>query len=509
LLTVTRPLSSDLSLRAIAGNNVNQRLTDRKAFYGDNIIVADLIDMNNTSSVTPIQLINNRNQLKQRYYAFFTDITLDYKNFASLNLVGRNDVSSTLPSNNRSYFYGGVNGSLVFTEAFRLPKEILNFGKIRAGYTRVGNEASPYQTQSFYQTNPILGAPGTPANVGLPFTPQGSITYNVVTQANLLTNANLKPEFITELELGTELQFFHNRIGIDFTYYNKRSTSQIFEVTAAPSSGFTTQILNLGEATNKGVEIGLNATPIQTNSGFNWDISANFTRNRNMIKDLGGYQRFSYGGANGTSSVHIVGDAYGLIQGTAYARDEEGNVLIDPKTGKPLVSGALKAIGNPNPDFMLGLTNNFHYKNFTLNVLFDWKQGGQMFSRTVAEMLSRGVTRDMENREFAIVSPGVLGDINTLTALRDEEGKRYPITWRCPGKITSSAAVWAPVMAVLTKAPYSTQRCSASGKYPSAMRYQKASSEKRRSVPPSYPSPAATSGTMRPTSRSTQTSIRK
>ncbi len=426
LLTVTRPLTTDLSLRAIVGNNVNQRLTDRKAFYGNNIIVADLIDMNNTSSVTPIQLNNNRNLLKQRYYAFFTDITLDWKNWGSLNLVGRNDVSSTLPSNNRSYFYGGVNGSLVFTEALKLPKNVLNFGKVRAGYTRVGNEASPYQTQSFYQINPILGSSVTPSNVGLPFAPPGGVIYNVVTQANLLTNANLKPEFITELELGSELQFFDNRIGIDFTWYNKKSTSQIFEVTAAPSSGYTTQILNLGEATNKGVEIGLNLAPIQTNSGFNWDINANFTRNRNLIKDLGGYERFSYGGTNGTSSVHIVGQPYGLIQGTAYARDDEGNILIDPNTGKPLVSGALQAIGNPNPDFMLGITNSFKFHNLSLSILFDWKQGGQIYSNTVGQMMARGVTRDTEDREFQIVAPGVLGDINTLTALRDATGKKIP-----------------------------------------------------------------------------------
>lgn len=426
LITANTAIRPDLTLRAIVGNNVNQRLTDRKAFYGDNIIVPDLPDIHNTNSITPVQLISNRNLLKQRYYAFFTDITLDYKNFASLNLVGRNDISSTLPANNRSYFYGGVNGSLVFTEALQLSDRILNFGKIRAGYTRVGNEASAYQTQNFYLINAQLGAPNTPGNVGLPFTPPGGSSYNTVTQANLLTNANLKPEFITELELGAELQFFNNRIGLDITYYNKRSTSQIFEVTAAPSSGYTTQILNLGEATNKGVEIGLNASPIQTSTGFNWDLSANFTRNRNQIRDLGGYERFSYGGTNGTSSVHIVGQPYGQIQGTAYARDEEGNVLIDPNTGKPLVSGSLKAIGNPNPDFILGLTNTFRYRSFTLNVLFDWKQGGDLFSRTVSEMLSRGVTRDQENREIVIVSPGVLGDINTLTALRGTDGKKIP-----------------------------------------------------------------------------------
>ncbi|RFS19301.1 SusC/RagA family TonB-linked outer membrane protein [Chitinophaga silvatica] len=426
LATVTKSITPDWNLKVILGNNVNQRLTDRKAFYGDNIIVADLIDINNTSSITPIQLINNRNQLKQRYYAFFTDITLDYKNYASINLVGRNDVSSTLPANNRSYFYGGINGSLIFSEALNLSKEVLNFGKIRAGYTKVGNEASPYQTQNFYQINPILGSNSSPGNVGLPFTPAGGTTYNIVTQANLLTNANLKPEFITELEVGTELQFFQNRIGLDFTWYNKKSTSQIFEVTAAPSSGYLTQILNLGEATNKGIEIGLTGAPLRSNTGLSWDINANFTRNRNIIQNLGGYERFSYGGTNGTSSVHIVGQPYGLIQGTAYARDNEGNVLIDPNTGKPLIAGSLKPIGNPNPDFIFGITNSFHFKNISLNILFDWKQGGQLFSRTVAEMLSRGVTRDMENREFAIVSPGVLGDINTQTPLLDDKGNKIP-----------------------------------------------------------------------------------
>ena len=424
LLTATHAIRPELKLRAILGNNVNQRFTDRKAFYGDNIIVPDLHDMNNTSSVTGVQLTNNRNLLKQRYYAFFTDITLDYKNFASLNLVGRNDISSTLPANNRSYFYGGVNGSFVFTEALHISDGILNFGKVRAGYTKVGNEASPYQTANFYQINAILGGSTNPSNVGLPFTPTGGSTYNIVTKSNLLTNANLKPEFITELELGTELQFFHNRIGIDFTYYNKRSTSQIFEVTAAPSSGYTTQILNLGEATNKGIEIGLNLSPVQTGNGFNWDINANFTRNRNLIKDLGGYEKFSYGGTNGTSSVHIVGQPYGLIQGTAYARDEEGNVLIDPGTGKPLIAGSLKAIGNPNPDFMVGLTNTFRFRSLSLNILFDWKQGGQMYSNTVGQMLSRGVTRDTEDREFQTVSRGVLGDAKTLTPLLDGSGKK-------------------------------------------------------------------------------------
>jgi TonB-linked SusC/RagA family outer membrane protein len=425
LVTANKKLTSDLSLRWILGNNINQRYTDRKAFYGDGIIVADLNTITNTSSVTPIQLNNNRNLLKQRYYAFFTDITLDYKDYASLNLVGRNDISSTLPANNRSYFYGGANGSFIFTKALKMEDEVLSFGKIRGGYTRVGNEATPYQTAEFFLINSPLGATTGVGSVGSPFTGGGS-TYNSVTLANLLTNSNLKPEFITELEIGTELQFFNNRIGIDFTYYNKKSTSQIFEVTAAPSSGFTTQILNLGKATNKGFEVALNLAPFRSNEGFNWDISTVFTRNRNVIEDLGGYNQFVYGGANGTSSVHMVGSAYGLIYGTAYARSAAGEILIDPNTGKPLTLGSLKAIGNPNPDFILGITNNFSYKGFSMSVLFDLKKGGDIYSNTVGQMLSRGVTRDTEDREFSIVSPGVLGNVATLQPLLDASGNTIP-----------------------------------------------------------------------------------
>ena len=218
MVTVNKAINNNLTLKWILGNNINQRLTNRKAFYGDGMIVADLNTITNTSSVTPVQLVNNRNILEQRFYAFFTDITLDYKNYASLNLVGRNDISSTLPPNNRSYFYGGANGSLIFTRALKIPDNILNFGKIRAGYTRVGNEASAYQTAEFYLINSPLGASSGTGSIGTPFTPAGGSTYNSVTLANLLTNDNLKPEFITELELGTELQFFDNRIGLDFNY---------------------------------------------------------------------------------------------------------------------------------------------------------------------------------------------------------------------------------------------------------------------------------------------------
>ena len=421
LITATKQLRETIGIKAIVGSNVNQRLTERQVVFGDGIIFRGINSLNNTSVTIPRVLPNNRNNFRQRYFAFFTDISLDYKNFAFLNLVARNDVSSTLPASNRSYLYGGASASLIFTEAFKIPKNILSFGKLRAGYTRVGNEATPYQTQTVYIANPILGAGTATGGIASPFSGQSTLT-----ESDLLANSELRPEFINELELGTELQFFNNRLGIDITYYNKISTSQIFTVNAAPSTGYTQKVINLGKSSNEGVEIGLNATPIKLANGFTWNIAAAFTRNRNIVRDIGALTELPYGGFSDLGSVHIAGQPYGQIRGATYARDDEGNTLVNPNTGKPILSGKVAAIGNPNPDFILGVTNTLIFKGFTLNALFDWKKGGDMYSFTAFELLSRGATRDTEDREAILVGPGVLGDVNTLKPLLGADGKKIP-----------------------------------------------------------------------------------
>ncbi|MCX6218452.1 SusC/RagA family TonB-linked outer membrane protein [Spirosoma sp.] len=421
LVTATKPLSENIGLKVILGNNVNQRVTERQVVFGDGIIFRGINSLNNTSVTIPRVLPNNRNNFKQRYFAFFTDISLDYKNYAFLNLVARNDVSSTLPASNRSYLYGGASASLIFTEALKLPKNVLSFGKLRAGYTRVGNEATPYQTQTVYIANPVLGVGTGTGSISSPFSGQSTLS-----ESDLLANSELKPEFITELEVGTELQFFNNRIGLDITYYNKISTSQIFTVNATPSSGYTQRVINLGRSSNEGIEIGLTATPVKLKNGFSWDISSAFTMNRNIVLDIGALKELPYGGFSDLGSVHIAGQPYGQIRGSTYARDEVGNILVNPNTGKPILSGKTAAIGNPNPDFILGITNTFTYKGLTLSALFDWKKGGDMYSFTAYELLSRGATKDTEEREAILVGPGVLGDVNTLKPLLDGEGKKIP-----------------------------------------------------------------------------------
>lgn len=415
LLTVTKDLTPNLAIRAILGNNINQRKTERSAFSGDNIITAGINDITNTSTITLGNLPNNRARIKQRYFAFFTDITLDYKKFLSLNIVGRNDVSSTLPPQNRSYFYGGANGSLVFTEAFKMNSKTLTSGKVRLGYTRVGNEANPYLTTNVFTANADANGLGAPFSNGV------VTNVSTLTMSDILTNANLKPEFITEFETGTNLEFLNGRFTFDLTYYHKKSTSQIFTVRSAPSTGYTDRIINLGQTSNRGIEVTLGATPIEAPNGFRWNIDANFTKNKNMVDELGGFAQLVYG-----NNVHIAGQPYGQIYRGRYARDEEGNILVNPQTAKPISASTSGVVGNPNPDFMAGISNTLSFKKFNMGFLFDWKQGGAIYSSNIGEAMARGVSKDTEDRYRLLIAPGVLGNVNTLQPILDENGNKIP-----------------------------------------------------------------------------------
>jgi len=196
-------------------------------------------------------------------------------------------------------------------------------------------------------------------------------------------------------------------------------------------SGYTNYLTNFGDVSNKGVEIGLNLTPIMTSGGFSWDINANFTHNRNLVEKLApGVNEIViqnlFGG--GITPVLRPGEEYGIMRGSVDSRDDEGNLLIDPSNGQNIASLTPAIVGNPNPDFIAGLTNTFSYKGIRLSVLFDWKQGGDIYSTTVNQQLGRGVTRDTENREMNYVIPGVIGDVNTQEPVLDDEGNKIPNT---------------------------------------------------------------------------------
>jgi TonB-linked SusC/RagA family outer membrane protein len=409
--TINRDISEDFSVRAVIGANANQRRFSRVRVVGDNIISRGFNKLVGTSS----QIVTNDFERLQRFYAVYGDILLTYKNYLYLSLVGRNDFSSTLPEQNRSYFYPGANLAFSFTDAFDLGSSILNFGKVRVAWTQVGNEAySPYLTT-------------TPFSLTTPFTTSGGTVMNRASLDNTLGNASLVNELTTEIEAGGEFRLLNDRLSLDITYFKRTSVDQIVAARLPATSGFEEEIINAGEVENKGWEIGITGTPLKLSNGFEWSSTLNFTRIRTLIVDAGPQGDIFYGGVGGgwsgvLGNIHRTGQPYGTIFGTRNARDGEGNLLINKATGMPFSEPIGTIIGNPNPDFTLGLINTFSWKGISLMALLDWKQGGDIFSVTAASLFLRGQLAVTEDREELRIVPGVYGDPGTYEPILDENG---------------------------------------------------------------------------------------
>ncbi|AEE50029.1 SusC/RagA family TonB-linked outer membrane protein [Haliscomenobacter hydrossis] len=420
LLTATTQLTPDFNLRAVVGHNLNQRTFNEQRVRGQSMVNFNILDLDNTSNVIPF----GGDYERRRLYGMFADLTIDYRGFAFLNFTGRNDWSSTLPAENRSFFYPGVNGSLVFTDALKMKSSVLNYGKIRASWATVGNDAPAYSLQSIYLIN--LGASsnlvGAIRQNDFPF--RG---LSAATLSNTAADPNLKPEFTRSVEVGTELKFFTGRIGLDVTYYKTRTTDQIGRLSLPAASGFSNLLTNFGVLDNEGIEVGLSLDPLRSEKGFNWNIYTTFTHNKNLVRELApGLEEIEIQGLFGGSVTPVLrpGLPYGVIRGTVSQRDEEGNLLIDPSNGQLITALQEDIVGDPNPDFILGLTNTFSFRGLSLNVVLDYRKGGDLYSGTVAQMLGRGVLKDTEKREMNYVIPGFLGDPNTGLPLLDERGNK-------------------------------------------------------------------------------------
>lgn len=407
LATVSTNITKDLDVRLIAGFNWNQRSYKSRYVVGDQVISIGLYNTDATAVQTSDEL--NR---KQRFYAGYADLQLGYKNFLYLGATARNDWSSTLPSKNRSYFYPGVNVSFVLTDAFDVKSKVLSFAKLRAAWTQVGNEASPYQTLTTYR-------------LGVPFVTATGQTRNRATLENILRNADLQNELTTEVEFGADIRLFNNRVGLDATWFKRNSVDQITATQVASSSGFTDAVVNAGEIENKGFEVALNITPIRTASGFEWNTTFNFTRIRTLVLDAGEGSEIFIGGLtdSGGGVVHRTGEPFGQIYGTKIARTPEGDILVDKSLGLTINLPTFEIIGDPNPDFQLGMINTFSFKGFSLNALIDWRQGGDMYLTTAGALLLRGQVKVTEDREALRVIPGVYGNPQTFEAVTNENGQ--------------------------------------------------------------------------------------
>ena len=418
-------LTDDIGLTALIGGNILQNSTENFAVTGTTFISPDIVSLSNTVS----QAIDFDSSTRERTVGAFAELGLSYKDYLFLTGTARNDWSSTLPKDNRSYFYPSVSSSFIITDAFKIESDVLTFAKLRAGYAKAGRSAPAEFLNTTFAT-------GTPFN-----------TIPVVGNRVSLGDQEITPEFTEEIEIGTDLEFFKRRIILDFSWYKKTTTDLISPVSVPSSSGFTTLNTNIGEMENKGVEIGLKLVPIRTEN-FKWDLNTVFTKNDNVVTELvEGLDRILLEG-NGPQVPHIIpGQPFGIFYGTQFARDAGGNFIIDPATGYVFngsgdeVTGTYGApgfgengnrgvngiIGDPNPDFKMSFINSFSFKNFSLSAQFDWREGGDVQSTSIQSFLGRGVTKDTEDRERTHIIPGFYGDANG-NLLTDGSGSNIPNT---------------------------------------------------------------------------------
>jgi TonB-linked SusC/RagA family outer membrane protein len=392
MLTANHPLSSDLSLEASFGGNRRESLAQSASQTVYNLVVPYVYDLDNAAQ-TPLP---GDYTAPSRVNSLFGVARLGYKDWAFLEATGRNDWSSTLPPDHRSYFYPSVSGSFVFSDALGIggPGKTLTYGKIRAGWTRVGNDADPFQLRSvFVSDQPFNGVPMFGAD-------------------NTIANSELKPELTTSWEAGAELRFFDGRLGLDATYYNKSTTNQILPVQVSGTSGYTSKVINAGKVVNKGVELMADVTPVRMDNGFEWNIVANYGKNDNEVVELtGDVEALVLRTYYGLRVEAHKGLPYGAFYGSTYVRDGQGNIVVG-NNGVPLRSTDPSYLGTYAPDWTGGLRNTFRYKGASLSVLLDTKQGGKVYSLTNSYGRKSGtLIESLEGREQSwdqgMVVPGV------------------------------------------------------------------------------------------------------
>jgi TonB-linked SusC/RagA family outer membrane protein len=400
IFSFNREITADINMSSRIGGNARNDYYQRDGAYSEGQVVFGLMRHSNfTTTSSRSTAFDGRSFYRteeQQRYGVYADFQFDYKNYLFLNLAARNDWTSTLESGNNSILYPSISSSFVVTDAFTsLKSDALNFLKIRAGYGTSAGLGPLYGTRTVVSSNPrgYVDASGA---------------YSQHTISDRLGNRGLKPELFSEIEVGFEAKFLKERLGIDFTVYNRSTTDLITDAPVDPATGYTQTYLNLGKLDNKGMEIGLTATPLKLGA-FQWDLTWNYTLVRPEVVTLGaGIDQIVLAGFTNLGNFAVPGRPMNIIKGNVIARDPSGQKIVQAD-GFHELSPQIGELGDPNPNYLTSLINTFSWKGLSLQFQIDYRNGGKMFASTPSALYARGVlgAESVLNRDLAFIAPGV------------------------------------------------------------------------------------------------------
>jgi TonB-linked SusC/RagA family outer membrane protein len=399
----------DIRVDGLVG--ANYRNDEYKQMYmrASDLTVPDLFTISNVSGTPTISMYDYMKETNSVYAA----ANFSYKDFLFLGVTGRNDWSSTLPAESRSYFYPSVSLGFSVIDAFQLESDVLSYAKLRASWAKVGGDTGPYQLDRTYSAG----------------------TYNAISifrPTGTLPPVDLLPEETKSFELGADVRLWRDRLVLDLTYYNQTTVNQILSVATSTATGYSAMRLNAGEVSNSGVEIMLNSRAVTNPSGFTWDITLNWAKNKSMVNELYGDLE-SYvisDGFGGCKTLGIPDEEWGILWGLPFRRNDAGKIIVNDN-GVPTTTNEGAALGSVTPDWVGGIRNSFRFKGVNLSFLLDGRMGGDFFSCTAWHSYFTGsyeVTVKDNVRETGLIVDGVRED-GSVNDIRVSAQDYYMGSW--------------------------------------------------------------------------------
>lgn len=400
IFSLSKDLTSDISMSARVGANARNDASHRDGIYSENQTVFGLMTHSNfqTSSSRSIAFDGRTfyRITEQQRYGVYGDFSFDYRDFVFLNVAGRNDWTSTLEEGFNSLFYPSVSGSFIPTEAFSgLKSNAMNMLKLRVGYGTSAGFPGVYSTRSVVSQN-LRG-----------FADASGAIYGEQTISDFLGNAKLNAELQQEIEAGFEAKFLQDRIGVDFTVYNRSTRDLITTAPIDPATGYTSTSTNIGKLSNKGIELALTGVAVKAGD-FTWDLGLNYTVVRPKVEELGGgISEIVLSGFTDRGNFAIAGRPTNIIKGSTILKSPDG-VRVVGSDGLYQLDPILRELGDPNAKWLASLFNTFTYKGLTFAFQWDYRHGGKIYSSTASAVIGRGTSTDVDfNHDLTFILPGV------------------------------------------------------------------------------------------------------